>query len=365
MNNQHHKTKETDITPFIVTVFVIMTAILIARVAGDFAKQTTSTSSRASEKNLTAAQIAKEKANAGKNNEKCRQNVPFSDKEYNKSGGDYCRTIGSICKSGPNGATNFVRDIRSEKTSRCGFTASDCCRNADQVYSYQDFYGKYVSERLSIEERLGSRRCVRETNHAEATCIGIDVVNSNPKLTKANVACAVRRNDYLGKTMSQRDDVIMDGECYIDALAPTITPPPIQVNGKRVDSCGSQYMNCDQTWSAGKINTNNAGNKDRNGNVLIPECQGSEGGGIETYRCGVRVDNSVTACDGGQWANPALLNNGIVNECYMTELGAAPVVTTGGLFKVCTFKPTKEIAGIGTNLAPSECKAKAQANMGN
>ncbi|MFZ2026023.1 MAG: hypothetical protein WAV30_01925 [Microgenomates group bacterium] len=48
MNNQHHKTKETDITPFIVATFVVMVAILIAKVAGDLTKVTTSTSSRAS-----------------------------------------------------------------------------------------------------------------------------------------------------------------------------------------------------------------------------------------------------------------------------------------------------------------------------
>jgi len=48
MNDQHHKTKETDITPYIVMTFVVMVAILIAKVAGDFTKTTTSTSSRAS-----------------------------------------------------------------------------------------------------------------------------------------------------------------------------------------------------------------------------------------------------------------------------------------------------------------------------
>lgn len=364
MNEQHHKTKEVDITPYIVAVFVVMVAILIAKVAGDLTRVTTSTSSRASEKKLTAAQAAKNKADAAKNDDKCRQNPPFKDKEYNKQGGDYCRTIGSVCKEGPNGLTNFVRDIRSEKTSRCGLTASDCCRNAEQIYTYQDFYGKYVSERLTIEERLGSRRCVRETSHAEAVCIGSDVVNSDPTLTKANVPCAVRRNNYQSNSMWNKDDVIMDGECYINALAPTISPPPIQPNGKRVDSCGSQYMNCEQTWAAGMINSNNAGNKDKNGQALIPECQGVDGGGIETFHCGVRVDNSVTACDGGQWANPVMLNNGIINECYMTEAGGVTTGTNGGLFKVCIFKPTKEIASIGKNLVTSECKAQALKNMG-
>lgn len=48
MQDKHVKTKEIDITPFIVATFVVMVAILIARVAGDFTKVTTSTSSRAS-----------------------------------------------------------------------------------------------------------------------------------------------------------------------------------------------------------------------------------------------------------------------------------------------------------------------------
>lgn len=48
MQDKHVVTKETDITSFIVATFVVMFAILIAKVAGDFTKVTTSTSSRAS-----------------------------------------------------------------------------------------------------------------------------------------------------------------------------------------------------------------------------------------------------------------------------------------------------------------------------
>lgn len=55
MNEQHHKTKEVDITPYIVAVFVVMVAILIAKVAGDLTRVTTSTSSRASAPDKTKA----------------------------------------------------------------------------------------------------------------------------------------------------------------------------------------------------------------------------------------------------------------------------------------------------------------------
>jgi hypothetical protein len=49
MQNKLNNSKETDITAALVVVFVLMLAILIAKVANDFTKQTTSTSSKASE----------------------------------------------------------------------------------------------------------------------------------------------------------------------------------------------------------------------------------------------------------------------------------------------------------------------------
>jgi hypothetical protein len=47
MPDNHGVTKETDITAALVVVFVLMLAILIAKVANDFTKQTTSTDSKA------------------------------------------------------------------------------------------------------------------------------------------------------------------------------------------------------------------------------------------------------------------------------------------------------------------------------
>jgi len=48
MEEKQTKSKETDITSALVIFFVILVAIMIAKVAGDFSKQTTSTNSRAS-----------------------------------------------------------------------------------------------------------------------------------------------------------------------------------------------------------------------------------------------------------------------------------------------------------------------------
>lgn len=70
MQDKHIKTKETDITLFLVITFVVATALLVAKVAGDFTKTTTSVSTRAA-KNATAADyrpfcLGKIESNLGK-----------------------------------------------------------------------------------------------------------------------------------------------------------------------------------------------------------------------------------------------------------------------------------------------------------
>ena len=70
MQDKQVKVKETDITPFIVATFVVMVAVLIAKVAGDFTKKSTSVATRAT-KNATAADyrpfcLGKIESNLGK-----------------------------------------------------------------------------------------------------------------------------------------------------------------------------------------------------------------------------------------------------------------------------------------------------------
>lgn len=61
MSEHHGPAKETDITAVLVIAFVLVVGVLIAKTAGDFTKQTTSTSSRASApkaKTLTSGVLA-------------------------------------------------------------------------------------------------------------------------------------------------------------------------------------------------------------------------------------------------------------------------------------------------------------------
>jgi len=58
MQDKHAPGKETDITAALVIVFALLVAVTIAKVAGDFTKQTTSTSSRASYNYSSASDCA-------------------------------------------------------------------------------------------------------------------------------------------------------------------------------------------------------------------------------------------------------------------------------------------------------------------
>ncbi len=342
--------QETDITHVLVIALVVMIGGLVVMMSNNFVQTPTSSSTRASAPKLPAEDA------------ECQNNSPFGEKFFYSSSHDYCMTWGSVCKQNAGGSTNYVRDMRSDyATTACGYIKmpNACCRNNMQDYTQKDFYGKIVTIKEDIEGAFGTPRCVRETNHVEATCVGSDTTNADKTLSDAKVKCAVRRNNYN----NSNDDAIIDGECYYNALMPTIAPMGGQPNGKRADSCGLGYINCNATWKDGLRNPRNSGVVNKSGQVLQPDCQGISGQGYESYHCGVRVNNSVTTCDGGQWANPISLNNGVINQCYMTELGVASLGTSGQQFKMCIFKPTTEIASIGRNLTTSECKAQAERNL--
>lgn len=311
MNDQHNKTKETDITPVIVTVFVVLTAILIARVAGDFTNRKTSTYTKAAPKAASEKQSAWCRANAPLNGDLSRKKAPNYDGSL-----DFCAGPMTIC--GDLKDTVVARDttdtyltMSNKDKNKCGYGLDkgfyQCCRNAGKA------------------NVLGDNLCKNEFNSTDAYCIvgGSEAKttcsNAHGSSAVSNVKCAKTGFDNLGTNK------LYEGYCCNVPLSVSQT------------NCGRKHVNCDKFNAAGATDNDSLKNTNIAGVKVTATCMATvdKTDAFCVNENATFNSNNFIRCDGSQFANNVFGQYG----CYTTTYNGIPS-EYGGKF----YCPYTEVA---------------------
>lgn len=297
MNDQHHKTKETDITPVLVTVFVVLTAVLIAKIAGDFASKKTSTYTKAAPQAVTAEQTAWCKANSPLNGDFNRKKAPNYDASQ-----DFCAGPMTIC--GDLKDTLVAKDttdsylaMSNKDKNKCGYGLDkalwQCCRNTAKA--------NVLGDNLCRTEFSTDAYCIVGGNEAKTTCS-----NAHGASAISNVKCAKTGYDAVGTNK------LYEGYCCNVPLSVSQT------------NCGRKHVNCDKLNAAAATDNNNLKNTNLAGVKVTATCMQT----VDKTDAFCVNDNATIdiggsiRCDGSQFGNNVFGQYG----CYTTTYNAIPSV---------------------------------------
>lgn len=188
---------ETDITKPLVIVFIVLAALLVANILGNFSNTKSSTTTHAADK--------------------C-YNQPFSYANYSY-GGDYCSSLARQCGDG------YIVDGLVEKNKNC----LACCRAVGEV------------------AKLGTDLCRFKTNDNSAQCVAL---TSKP-------AAGRKSTGYSCGYASGRFLIL--GKCNVATTATTTNTSAAMANalppGKTATDCGVNHLNCSAIFGDGTVAT--------------------------------------------------------------------------------------------------------------
>lgn len=295
MQDQHHKAKETDITSFLVIAFVVMTAILIAKVAGDFTNKRTSTYTKAAPKAASEKQSAWCKANSPLNGDFNRKKSPNYDAST-----DFCAGPMTIC--GDLKDTTVARDMTdsyltmsNKDKNKCGYGLDkalyQCCRNAGKANA--------LGDNLCRNEFSTDAYCIVGGAEAKTTCS-----NTHGAAAATDVKCAKTGFDSLGTNK------LNEGYCCNVPLSTSQT------------NCGRRHVNCDKFNATAATDNDNLKNTNVAGvkvsAVCVPTADKTDAFCVNENAT-ININNYIR-CDGSQFANNVFGQYG----CYTTTYNGVP-----------------------------------------
>lgn len=295
MQDKQVKTKETDITPFIVATFVVMVAILIAKVAGDFTNKRTSTNTKAAPKAATEKQSAWCRANAPLNGDFNRKKSPNYD-----ASGDFCAGPATNC--GDFKDTSVARDMTdsylamsNKDKNKCGYLLDkgffQCCRNAGRANA--------VGDSLCRNEFSIDAYCIVGGSEAKTACS-----NAHGAAAASDVKCAKMGFDNLGTNR------LYEGYCCNVPLSTSQT------------NCGRKHVNCDKFNAAAATDNDSLKNTNVSGvkvNTICVATADKTDAFCVNENATINVNNYIR-CDGSQFANNVFGQYG----CFTTTYNGVP-----------------------------------------